>query len=622
VAPVAFGGGCGVYFAFKSEPPVWPLLAAAVVAAGLWQGARGLGLGRVWTLPLLMLACFALGVAVAKLRTDAVAAPIAPAMAEPTVVEGWVVDVDSPGSAGPRVVIAPVRIRGLTAEQTPVRLRATVRGEAPAPGQAVRLFAILNPPPAPASPGAYDFGRGAFFQSLGGVAFSLGETRPAYLEPPPWRVRAAMAVNGMRFDLARRIVARLGERTGGIAAAMTTGQEAWLNPDDVDVMRDSGLAHILSISGLHMAVVGGFAFFLVRLLVAAWPWLALRVSGKKVAAVGGLIAVGTYLVVSGAPPPAERAAITASIAFLAVLLDRQAITMHALAVAAFVVLLLQPEAIVTPGFQMSFAATAALVALVEAWPKRPSEISAPLPILIVQRAGAWLGAAILASLVAGAATGPFAMQHFNRTAMYGLAANLAIGAGLGLSDHADAGAGRIAGADRTGRALPVAGGAGDRADAGDRRMDGEPAGRGADRGQRAGFRPADLLLGVLFCCLWRGPLRWLGLPLAAAVMLWPRAPTPDLWIGDGGTNAAWVQAGQTTVMRPGVRQFAVDVWSRRRGVSPTERSEEGWTCTRFGCAPGASGAGPLALWWGRKAPSPNRSTPCAGPRRSSACAPA
>ena len=204
--------------------------------------------------------------------------------------------------------------------------------------------------------------------ALGGVAFSLGETRSAYLSPPPWVVRAAMAVNGLRHDLAKRIVARLGERTGGVAAAMTTGHEAWLDPEQVDAMRDSGLAHILSISGLHMAVVGGFSFFLVRLLVAAWPWLALRVPGKKVAAWAGLLAVGTYLIVSGHPPPAERAAITASIAFLAILLDRPAITMHALAVAAFAVLLLQPEAIVTPGFQMSFAATAALVALVEAWP--------------------------------------------------------------------------------------------------------------------------------------------------------------------------------------------------------------------------------------------------------------
>ena len=601
--PAAFGGGCAVYFALKSEPPAWPLIAGAALTAGLLLGARRLALARVWTLCLMLLACFALGLAVAKLRTDAVAAPIAPAMPEPTVVEGWVIDVDSPGSAGPRVVMAPVRIRGLTPEQTPARLRATVRGAAPEPGQAVRLFAILNPPPAPAGPGTYDFARTAYFQSMGGVACSLGETRPAYLPPPPWKVRAAMAVNGLRYDLAKRIVGRLGERTGGVAAAMTTGHEAWLDPAQVDVMRDSGLAHILSISGLHMAVVGGFAFFLVRLLVAAWPWLALRVSGKKVAAWAGLLAVGTYLVVSGHPPPAERAAVTASIAFLAILLDRQAITMHALAVAAFVVLLLQPEAIVTPGFQMSFAATAALVALVEAWPARPREISAPWPILVVQRAGAWLGIAVMASLVAGAATGPFAMQHFNRTAIYGLGANLATAP---LSDFV------IMPALALGALL-------------------EPLGLGGPflwlAGQGIGLMlsigewvaslpgavktvasaPAFVLpiafLGVLFCCLWRGPLRWLGLPFAAAVMLWPRDPVPDLWIGDGGTNAAFVEAGEAVVMRTGVRQFAVDVWSRRWGLALADRAAEGWVCTRLSCAPADPGAGPLALWWGRRAPS-------------------
>lgn len=127
---MAFGGGCAAYFSLKTEPPVWPLIAGAVLAAGLWFGARRMELARVWTLGLMLLACFALGIAVAKLRTDAVAAPIAPAMDRPTVVEGWVIDVDSPGAAGPRVVVAPVRIRGLSPEATPERLRATMRGAA------------------------------------------------------------------------------------------------------------------------------------------------------------------------------------------------------------------------------------------------------------------------------------------------------------------------------------------------------------------------------------------------------------------------------------------------------------------------------------------------------------
>jgi competence protein ComEC len=602
-APVAFGGGCAVYFGLKVEPPLWPLLVGAVMAAAVWWAARARGWPRAATLPLMLLTCLAFGLAAAKVRTERVAGPIAPALSEPTTIEGWVLDVDSPGQNGPRVVIAPVRIRGLEPGATPIRLRATVKGDPPPPGTPVRLFAILNPPPAPASPGAYDFGRNAYFEGMGGTAFALSPTRSAVLPGAPWRLRLTMKINSIRFALAQRIVDRLGPRTGGVAAAMVTGHEAWIERDDLDAMRDSGLAHILSISGLHMAVVGGFVFFLVWLGVAAWPGLALRVSGKKVAAVAGLIAVGTYLVISGSPPPAERSAITYSIAFIAILLDRQAITMHALAVAALIVLAVQPEAIVTPGFQMSFAATAALVALVESWPPRVREISAPWPILIVQRIGGWVTAAVMASLVAGLATGPFAMQHFNRTAVYGLLANLATSPVADFVMMPALALGALL--EPVGLGAPFL----------------WVAGKGIELMLAIGHWTAGLpgavqtvasapdfvlpiaFLGVLFICLWKGRLRWLGLPFAAAVMLWPRAPTPDLWIGDGGTNAAFHSGREAVAVRPGVREFAADLWSRRRGLTLADRPDEGWVCGRYACAPEVRDAAPVALWWGTKPPS-------------------
>lgn len=601
-APVAFGGGASIYFTMRTEPLLWPLLLGALLAVGACLTARRLGWRQAATWPLMILACLVCGLAAAKLRTEVVTAPIAPAMAEPVAVEAWVIDVDSPGERGARIVIAPVWIKGLAPERTPVRLRATLRGEPPRPGEAIRLYAILNPPPAPAAPGAYDFGRNAFFQGMGGVAFALGETRRIDLPPAPWRLRSVMAVNAARYALAERIVARLGERTGGIAAAMTTSHETWISQTDMEVMRDSGLAHILSVSGLHMAIVGGFVFFAVRLGVAAVPWVALRAPGKKIAAVAGLAAVGAYLVVSGAPPPAERAAITASIAFLAILLDRQAVTMHGLAVAAFVVLAMQPEAIVAPGFQMSFAATAALVALVEAWPQRTREISVPWSIAAAQRFGSWLTAAVAASVVAGLATGPFAMQHFNRTAVYGLLAN------LGTAPVADF---VMMPALALGAALEPLGLGGPCLTI---------AGWGVDLMLVIGTWTANLpgavrtvasapdyvlpiaFLGVLFVCLWRGRLRWLGLPLAAAVLLWPRAPTPDLWIGDEGTNAAFHRDAEAVVIRPGVRQFTVDLWSRRRGLTPVDRDEAGWTCDRSSCRPHEVGIAPVALWWGRRTP--------------------
>jgi len=598
-APVAFGGGCGLYFVLKVEPPLWPLLLAALVSAAVWAVARRLGHGRAVTVPLMLLTCLCAGLAVTKLRSDNVAAPIAPTTGDPVVVEGWVVDVDSPGARGPRVIMAPVRVQGLAPEDTPERLRVTVRGEAPRPGEAVSVFAILNPPPGPAAPGAYDFGRTAWFQSMGGVGFELGQTRWIDLPTPPRQLRLTMAVNQVRYGLAEKLVQRLGPRVGGVAAAMTTGHESWIAQETFDTMRDSGLIHILSISGLHMAIVGGFVFFAVRFGIAAWPWLVLRVPGKKVAAWAGWIAIATYLVISGAPPPAERAAITASVAFLAIILDRPAISMNALAVAAFAVLLLQPEAIVMPGFQMSFAATAALVALAESWPRRPREIKVPLPILVAQRAVTWVGLAILASFVAGMATGPFAMQHFNRTAVYGLLANmisspiadfammpmLALGAaleplGLGGPFLMVAGWGieAILGIGAWISTLP---------------------GAVIHTASAPVIALPVAFIGILVLCLWRGRLRWLGLPLAAAVLLWPRSPAPDLWFADAGTNAAIVSDGDALVIRK-VGAFSREVWSGRRGLTLVERPAEGWTCGRVHCAPETRG--PLALWWGRRAP--------------------
>jgi len=175
-----------------------------------------------------------------------------------------------------------------------------------------------------------------------------------------------------------------------------------------------------------MAIVGGFTFAAIRLAIAAWPWLALRVSGKKVAALAGFAMVMGYLCLSGWPNPAIRAAITASCAFWAMVFDRRAVSLHTLGMSALLILAVQPEAVTEPGFQMSFAATCALVALAENWPRPAREIQAPWAIRLVQGAGTLFMASLMASLVAGLATGPFALQHFNRISTYGLATNLLV----------------------------------------------------------------------------------------------------------------------------------------------------------------------------------------------------
>ncbi|WP_309089782.1 ComEC/Rec2 family competence protein [Phenylobacterium sp.] len=606
--PVAFGAGCAVYFGLPREPQAWvawAMLAAALAllaASGRWAGGRA-------AVVALALSGFALGgFAVAKLRAGSVAAPVALAGARPQIVEGWVLDIAPPGEGGQRLLIAPTRIGDWPAEATPIRIRVTLRPGTPlpAPGEAVQVFAILNPPPPPASPGAYDFARDAFFESVGAVGLALRP--PEAIQPAaaaPWRLRLAMKVNAVRWGLTQRIVSTLGPESGGLAAAMTTGHEAHIPKEQVENLRAAGLAHIISISGLHMAIVGGFAFAAARLAVAAWPWLALRVSGKKLAALVGLAAVGGYLVLSGAPPPAERAAITAAVAFAAILVDRQAISLHALALAAMGVLLLQPEAVTEPGFQMSFAATAALVALAEAWPTPVREISTPWWIRWPQAVATWTAVSLAVSFVAGLATGPFAIQHFNRVSTWGLLANLAVAPISSFLLMPALAIGAALAPLGLGRApLEVAGFAIELINRVASWAASAPMAQTLIPSAPAWTLPASFL-GLLFVCLWRGWLRWAGLPLALAVLWAPRPPTPDVWISADGAAVAVREGGEAVLLRPDVKLFGAELWSRRRGLEPLTSELERdarFQCDRWSCAPGPDAPVRLAAAWNLRRP--------------------
>jgi len=605
---VAVGCGAALYFALPREPLAivgWAVLVFAAALAALRSRLAVSGFGKVL---MVLAAAVLLGFGAAKLRTEAVRAPVAPPGHGLSTLDAYVVDIASPGQGGPRLLLAPIRIAGLAPAATPIRARMTLKPDMalPAPGTTIRLRGMINPPPPPASPGAYDFARDAFFEGVGGVGFAL--TPPTVIRPEmsaPWPLRLQMRLNAVRWALAQRIVAAMGAEEGGLAAAMVTGHEAYIPKAQVDALRAAGLAHIISISGLHMAIVGGFAFGGARLLIAAWPWLALRVSGKKAAAIVGLAAVLGYLAISGAPSPAQRAAITASVAFAAILFDRRAISLHTLALSALVILLIQPDAVTEPGFQMSFAATTALVALAELWPRQPKEINTPWPIRLVQGGGEWVGASLAASFVAGLATGPFAMQHFNRVSTFGLAANLlvapissflmmpalALGAvlaplGWGQAPLAAAGfairlMNQIA---ATAAGLPYA----------QLTVASAPA-----------WALPTAFLGLLWLCLWKGPLRWAAIPFALAVSLAPRPPTPDAWVSADASTLAVRDGGQAVLMRPDVKLFAAQIWARRRGLDlPAEAQalrDAAYDCDRWSCLkrPGST-APPVAAVWTRR----------------------
>jgi competence protein ComEC len=618
--PVAFGLGAAIYLGLKSEPPLWPA-AAAAVTLGLGAGvAAWRGAGRALIGALVLAAMIAAGFSVAKLRSDRVAAPIVPAGLGVAEVEGYVVDVDTPSASGPRLLIAPTYVSHLDSGRLPLRLCIVMpAGGFVAPGQAVAVKALLDPPPAPAAPGAYDFARDAWFGGEGGVGLARSAPQVIAAPPAPWRLRLVMGVNDFRWATARRLAADMNQVMGtnagdaaGLAVAVTTSHQDWLSAEVRNDLRASGLAHMLAIAGLHTAALSGFVFFSLRFLIAAWPWLALRVNGKKVAAIGGLLAVGAYLVLSGAHAPARRAAITASVAFAAILMDRQAVSLRSLALAALIILAADPEVVVQPGFEMSFCATAALVALAEIWPRQPRAVGLPWHLSLIQRGRDWIVALFVVSLVAGAATGPFAIQHFNRIANFGVFANLTadlVASVVMMPALAIALLLEAVGHGLAAPALFVAGWAARAVIAIGHLFATAP---GAAAGATAAPQVALLIsyFGILFVCLWNGWLRWIGLPLAFAVALWPRPAPPLVWVAADGADAAIAVRGQEVALRPGVRAYATDVWAQRRGLAvPADMLRARgamFDCDYWSCA-ARSGVKPaLGIWWTRRKPKPER----------------
>jgi competence protein ComEC len=392
---------------------------------------------------------------------------------------------------------------------------------------------------------------------------------------------------------------------------MVTGHDYSISQDDTNQMRNAGISHILSISGVHMAIVGGFVFFAARLAIALIPWLALRINGKKAAAWIGLTAIGLYLVASGAPPPAQRSAITAVIAFGAILLDRRAITLRGLALSALIVLAIQPEAVVEPGFQMSYAATVALVALAEVWPHPQRPINTPWVLRLLQKAKDWLIAGIVVGLVAGAATAPFAIQHFNRVSLYGLPANLLLEPLSSVVIMPALALGSIGELFSQGAPMLAIAGWGIERMLDLARLTAQAPGAMTTVSSAPNIALTAAFLGILWMCLWRGPLRWVGLPLALAVNLWPRAPTPDVWISPDGANAAIIASGHPVILRPASEAFAATLWARRYGfeLPPTGVADPDhdrlFDCNRRRCLPLAAAPVRLGLWAGHKPPKPD-----------------
>ncbi len=413
--------GAALYMSAKSEP-AWSVLAGpaglSLVARSLvrrWSASAPLGFAF-----LLVLGMSAGGLA-GKVRTHLVAAPKVHSAIGPVMVEGWVVGIE-PGAAGPRLRLRVHAIQGLAKGDTPRLLRVTHANRLDVgPGRFVRCWSVLRPPPGPSIPGDYDFRRQAYFSRLGAVGYVQGRCRGGVLGPPEnFLEKARLSLATARRTLGEHVQRAAGPRAGGFAAALVSGDRSFMSNADQDALRASGLAHLLAISGLHMGIVGGLVFLIVRRSLALIEPLALRAPVSKLAAAAALIASLVYLVISGASVSTQRAFIMTSVFLIAVLIDRKALSLRTFSIAMILVAISQPESVIGPGFQMSFAATGALVAVFDAWGRRRAETPRAwlaTPIFAVQ-------SIFVSSATATAATAPFAIFHFDRVAPLGLAANL------------------------------------------------------------------------------------------------------------------------------------------------------------------------------------------------------
>jgi competence protein ComEC len=356
--PVAFGAGIACYFAAEQEPVWWVAAAVAtgIIALAFLVHARA-------SFPIALgCAAVAAGFATAAVKARIVDHTVLRVTAYSVAVSGFVESREE-RERSDRIVVRVTGMEGARLTERPERIRLTVRkGRAPAVGSFVAMKARINPPTSPLRPGGYDLARDLYFQGIGATGLVLGAITPAApATAPGWRLRFATAVAAIRDGIDARIRAAIPGDAGAIASALITGKRDALTGSVFDAMFISGVGHVLSVSGYHMALVAGVVFFILRAVLALVPGLALRHPIKKWAAAAALVAAACYLVLSGAEVATQRSFIMTAVVLIGVMADRQALTLRTIAVAALAVMLLAPEAVVHPSFQMSFAATAEIL---------------------------------------------------------------------------------------------------------------------------------------------------------------------------------------------------------------------------------------------------------------------
>ena len=414
--PVCVGSGDATYFALSAEPRSWPVLALACVAVLMLAAARHGDILRVAGAAMLAAAIGFLAADLATWRAE----PMPDLPRKASIVSGRISAVELFADGGRRVTLQHAVIDGDPPIERRVRVRLRNDDVQPAAvGDDLTLRAMLRAPSAPSLPGGRDLQREAFFSGLAGSGYALGVAQIGRHAEAGGLSRRWQR---LRETIAGRITATLPGARGTIAATLLTGISSAIPPSDRDAFAVSGLAHLLAVAGLHLGIVMGLTMGGLRMALALWEWGTLRLPTRQIAAVAALAVGGLYMALTGMHLPTIRSLSMAAVGVLALLLGRRAVSMRGLGLAAVILLLGSPESLLEVSFQMSFAAVLALIA--------GYEVLRPLTIGLMgsggwlRRLGLHVWALFLTSLLAGAASTPYAAYHFGHVQFYFVLANL------------------------------------------------------------------------------------------------------------------------------------------------------------------------------------------------------
>lgn len=599
--PVFLGLGIGGYFSLPVEPEI---LTVAISLLVIVLGCLLVMRFTSWLAIPAILISVASGFALAKMRTELVRAPVIEKAKGFYAIEGRLERLTLLPGNEKQLHLVNLVISKIKPEKTPLRVRITsrIKDKALIVGSRIKLRAVLRPPPGPVRPGGFDFARQVWFARLGAVGFAVSKVEVIKAGP---KIGLGAGSERIRQIVSDKIKGVITGHGGDIAVALIVGEKRSIDKQVLGDIRAAGLAHMLAISGMHMALVSGTMFWVLRALLAMSQTLALSFDVRKIAAVGAIMIAGSYFMLSGMGVSTLRAFIMITIMFVAVLLGRKALSLRNVSIAALIILVFRPESLLEVGFQMSFASVVALVSVYESGIfNRKAARSDFLAVRVTDKVVRGMFGIFATTLVAGGAVAPIAVYHFHHITTYSVVGNVLAMPVLSLVVMPSALAGLIAMPFDL-HALPMS-----------------IMGQGNNlivsiAKYVAGFEGARvnvgtiglsslllIVVGGLWLCLWKSSYRYGGLVVVVAgLVLSLFRPTPFLLVERDARNIVLIDRNKTMwAMAPRVGRYSLDKWRSAYGatVSPQVKNKAGrlasgkekvvsvpdnnkWRCDELGC---------------------------------------